>query len=54
MYGLRKIEKKLADAINFLLENKKRYVLYKKAAIALSQKYDIDNILTEAFKKIPN
>lgn len=47
-------EKSLYKALDYLLSNKRRYQSYKKAAIKLSQKYDIDNILTEAFKKIPN
>lgn len=47
-------EKNLCRAIEYLLNNRGRYESYKQAAIKLSEKYDIDNILTEAFKKIPN
>lgn len=43
----------LANAVEYLLTNKKRYKLYKDAAIKLSKKFDINNILSNAFKKIP-
>lgn len=46
-------EKALADAVSFLLDNKKRYQSYKKAATALSKQFDIDHILKNAVKKIP-
>lgn len=46
-------EKALSDAVIYLLTNKKRYALYKNAAIKVSRKFDINYILDEAFKKIP-
>ncbi len=46
-------EKALADAITYLLSNKKRYSLYKKAAVKLSQEFDVNNILKSAISKIP-
>lgn len=47
-------ENNLYKAVNKMLSNKKTYESYKKAAIKLSEKYDINNILKEAFRKIPN
>ncbi len=47
-------ERDLYKAVEYLLSDRKRYKSYKKAAVQLSQRYDIDNILTEAFKKIPS
>ncbi len=47
-------EKSLYEAIEYLLIDNKRYESYKKSAIKLSQKYDVDNILNKAFEKIPN
>ena len=38
-------EKSLASAISYLLENRKRYLTYKNAAIKLSPKFDINHIL---------
>lgn len=46
-------EKSLSDAVAYLLSNKKRYKSYKSAAIKLSKRFDINNILSNAFKKIP-
>lgn len=47
-------EKSLFEAVSFLLSDKKRYVLYKKAAISLSENYDIDKILRKAIERIPD
>lgn len=46
-------ERALANAVSFLLSNKKRYQLYKKAATKLSFKFDVNNILKSAINKIP-
>lgn len=46
-------EEALADAISYLLDNKKRYQSYKNAAIKLSKQFDIESILDNAIKKIP-
>ncbi len=46
-------EKSLADAISFLLSNKKRYQIYKKAATKLSPEFDVNNILKSAISEIP-
>lgn len=46
-------EKSLADAITYLLSNKKRYQSYKKAATTLSKQFNINHILKNAVKKIP-
>lgn len=46
-------EENLFQAISKMLSNINTYKLYKDSAIKLSKKYDIDNILTEAIKKIP-
>lgn len=46
--------KSMSEAIEYLLNDRKRYESYKNAAIKLSQKYDIDHILAGAIKKIPN
>lgn len=46
-------EKSLAHAITYLLSNKDTYSSYKNAAVKLSKKFDINNILPNAFKKIP-
>lgn len=46
-------EKSLADAVIKLLSNRDRYMQYKKAAIKLSKRFDINHILDSAFKKIP-
>lgn len=46
-------EKSLADAISYLLDNKKRYQAYRNAAIKLSRQFDIKSILDNAIKKIP-
>ncbi len=46
-------EKSLADAISYLLGNKKRYQSFKNAAIKLSKQFDINRILDNAIKKIP-
>lgn len=47
-------EEALADAISYLLDNKKRYQSYKNAAIKLSKQFDINHILDNAIKKIPD
>lgn len=47
-------EKSLADAIVDLLNNQYKYKLYKDAAIKLSKKFDVNFILDNAFKKIPD
>lgn len=47
-------EKSLANAISYLLDNKKRYQSYRNAAIKLSQQFDIKSILDNAIKKIPD
>lgn len=47
-------EKSLVSAITFLLENKDRYKAYKEAAVKLSEKFDVDFTLDNAFKKIPD
>lgn len=46
-------EENLYKAIVEMLSNIKEYKLYKDAAIKLSEKFDIDNILTEAVNQIP-
>lgn len=46
-------EKSLSDTVAYLLSNRKRYKSYKDAAIKLSKRFDINNILSNAFKKIP-
>lgn len=46
-------EKSLANAVSYLLSNKKRYQSYKNAAIKLSKQFDINHILDNAIKKIP-
>lgn len=46
-------EKALANAVSYLLSNKKSYQLYKKAAIKLSQEFNVNNILKSAINKIP-
>ncbi len=47
-------EKALANAIEKMIGSKHKYSEYKKAAVKLSEKFDIENILKEAFEKIPN
>lgn len=42
----------LYKAIKYLLEDKKRYETYRNNAIKLALKYDINNILDNAFEKI--
>lgn len=46
-------EKSLSEAVSYLIENKKRYQLYKKGATKLSSEFDINNILKSAINKIP-
>lgn len=46
-------EKELYKAIEEMLKDKKKYKYYKNAAIKLSEKYDIDYLLTKAVAKIP-
>lgn len=46
-------EKSLVDAVIKLLSNKNRYTQYKKAAIKLSKKFNINHIMDTAIKKIP-
>lgn len=42
----------LAKAIGYLLSSRDRYKLYKEAAIKLSEKFDMNQILKRAIKKI--
>ncbi|MBI2085889.1 glycosyltransferase [Candidatus Daviesbacteria bacterium] len=44
----------LADAISFFLDNKDRYKSYKNAAVKLAKQFDINHILDNAIKKIPD
>lgn len=46
-------EESLSNAVTKMLDNKKTYELYKKAAIKLSPEFDINHILNNAVKKIP-
>lgn len=46
--------KELTQAISIMLSDKKKYQKFKNSAIKLSQKYNINNILKNAFNKIPN
>lgn len=45
-------EEDLYKAVSYLLDNKKRYRSFKNRAIFLSKRYDINRILSKAFKKI--
>lgn len=45
-------EKEFAKAVTFLLSNKKRYSSFKKSAISLSKKYDINLILDNSLRKL--
>lgn len=47
-------QKSLADAILYLLGNRKRYGSFKEAAVKLSIKFDINHIMDNAMKKIPD
>ncbi len=47
-------EKELAKAIIYLLQNRKRYTVYKEASIRLSEKYDADVVLKKAFRYLSN
>ncbi|MBI2196486.1 glycosyltransferase family 4 protein [Candidatus Daviesbacteria bacterium] len=47
-------EKSLADAVAKLLSSEDKYKSYKDAAIKLSKKFDINNILRSAIAKISN
>ncbi len=42
---------RLYQAVSFLLGDRKRYETYRKNAISLSKKYDLDTILATAFKE---
>lgn len=46
--------KELADAVLFILNNRIRYSAFKKAAVKLSSKFDINVILRTALEKVPN
>ncbi|MDP3973595.1 MAG: glycosyltransferase [Candidatus Daviesbacteria bacterium] len=47
-------EKDLAKTIVKMLSSKEKYESYKKAAVKLSEGYDINNILKKAFERIPD
>lgn len=47
-------QKNLYQAIDEMLSDKKKYNFYKNAALKLSEKFDIDKILTKAVNQIPN
>jgi len=47
-------EKDLAKTVVKMLSSKGKYESYKKAAIKLSERYDINNILKKAFERIPD
>ncbi len=47
-------EESLCNGVAKMLSNKNNYQLYKKAAIKLSPRFDINHILNNAIEKIPN
>lgn len=47
-------EKSLAAGLTYLLSNKNRYKLYREAALKLAKKFDVNFVLDDAFKKIPD